>query len=529
MNIQTERLENHTARFTVEVEPSQWEQAKKDAAKEISKQIRVKGFRKGKAPYKMVVRTVGEALIIEEAMEKLGNDVYREVIENAEYEPYAAGSLENFTLEPQPTYTFTVPLVPEIDLGDYREVRVDFEKPEVTDEEVNRAMRQYQQREAVVEDSANPVQSGDRITIDIHSHFEDGEEETSEDSDDDVPLKGDEFIHQHAATVNLDPEDEPVLPGFIDALLGANIDETVEFDLTIPDSEDYREGVRGRKVHFEVTIEKVQNVTLPELNDELAARVTKGDDEEAEALTLLELRVKTREELQEQVERNAESRYSDDVLDKIAEGATLSYPEIMVIDRIHEMIHDLDQNLQQQGMDIETYQKVMGITHDDLHDQFEDDAVKSLERSLVLGEVLVQEKITVTAADIAGEIDKILAQFGDNADMFRQFFDTEQQRSRIANNILFERIMKRLAKIGRGEPLDEEEEETEEETADEPEAVATADEPQATVEETESTENDESASDTEESTDDSEENSDEESDDADETEDSAEDEADDTE
>lgn len=487
MNIQTERLENHTARFTVEIETEQWEQAKKTAASEISKQIRVKGFRKGKAPYKMVVRAVGEGAIVEEAMEKLGNDVYREIIETAEYEPYAAGSLEDFQLEPQPTYIFTVPLVPEINLGDYREVRLDYVTPEVSDEDLDAAMRQVQQQEALVEDSVNPVQSGDRVTISIHSEFTDGPEASDDDDEetddtDNIPKKGDEFIHQHGATVNLDPEDEPVLHGFIEALVGANAEETVEFDLTIPDDEKYREGVRERNVHFEVTVENIQNVTLPELNDELAARLTKGDDEEKEALTLLELRAKTREELQVQANRNAEGAYSDEVLEKIAEGSSLSYPEVMVVDRIHDMINDLDQNLQQQGMDLESYQKMMGITHEDLHEQYEEDAVKSLERTLVLGEVLVQEKVQVTAGDIEAEVNKNLAQFGEQADLFRQFFDTDEQRSRIANTILFERVMGRLAKIGKGEPLDEEE------SGEDAEATVTTEEPEATVDVVESTE-----------------------------------------
>lgn len=482
MNIQSERLDNHTARFTVEVEPKQWEQAKKDAAREISKQIRVKGFRKGKAPYGIVVRNVGEGVIIEEAMEKLGNDVYREVIENTEHQPYAAGSLEDFQLEPQPTYIFTVPLAPEIDLGDYREVRVDYTEPTVSDDDVDKAMRQHQQQQAVVEDSANPIQSGDRVTLDIHSTFADGDEERDEDDEDTSPLKGDDFIHEHEAEVNLDPENEPALPGFIDALVGANIEETVEFDLTVPeDEEKYREGVRGRKVHFEVTIQKIQNVTLPDLNDELAALITANDKSDEDPLTLLQLRARTREELQKQAENEAQSAYSDEVLGKIAEGATLSYPEVMVTERIHDMIEDLGRNLQQQGMDLETYQKVMGITHEDLHEQYEDDAVKSLERSLVLGEVLVEEKINVTAEDVAGEINKTLEQFGEQAEIFRQFFDNEQQRSMIANNLLFQRVMERLAKIGKGESL-EEEVVVEEESSDEPQATVVQDEEVSVVE-----------------------------------------------
>ncbi len=498
MNIQTERLDNHTARFTVEVEDTKWEGAKKEAAREISKQIRVKGFRKGKAPYGVVVRNVGEGVIIEEAMEKLGNEIYREVIETTEHQPYAPGSLEDFQLEPQPTYVFSVPLAPEINLGDYRDIRVEYTEPTVSDEDVDRAMRQYQQQEAVVEDSASPIQSGDRVTINIHSTFADGDEEGEEDGEDQAPLKGANFIYEHDAEVNLDPENEPALPGFIDALVGASIDETVEFDLTVPEDEErYSEGIRGRKIHFEVTVHKIQNVTLPELNDDLAARITDNDKDDEEPLTLLQLRTRTREELQKQAENEAKSAYSDEVLSKIAKGATLSYPEIMVVERIHEMIEDLDQNLQQQGMDLETYQKVMGITHDDLHDQFEAEAVESLERSLVLGEVLLKEEIKVTAEDVAGEIEKTLAQFGEQADIFRQFFDNEQQRSRIASNLLFQRVMDRLAKIGKGESL--EEDVVEVETSDEPQATVAEEESAAEVEETPETEDEVVETDTSES------------------------------
>lgn len=478
LNIQTERLDNHTARFTVEVEPKQWEDAKKESARELSKRYRIPGFRKGKAPYKVMVRYIGEAPIVEDAMEKLGNNVYREVLDQTELEPYAAGNLENFELEPNPTYTFTVPLQPEIDLGDYRAIRVDFEKPEVTDEDVDTMMRQYQQQHAVVEESSNAIQSGDRVTVDIYSEFVDGAERSEESDEDDKALyKGDTFIQQQNATFNLDTENEPLLPGFIDAMVGANVEETVEFELTVPDDDEgYIEDVRGRKVSFQVTVKKVENVTLPELNDDLAARISENEDE---PLTLLELRVRTREDLQEQAENRANSEYSDKVLEKIVEGATFSYPEVMVVEHIHNKINEFDASLREQGMDIETYQKVMGVTHDDLHEQYHDEAVETLERTLALGEVLVKEGVQVTADDVNAEVEKTLSQFGEQADIFRQYFDNEQQRSMIANNILFQRLMERLAKIGKGEPLDEPEVEEDEAGAEE------TDQPEASIADTE--------------------------------------------
>jgi trigger factor len=465
LNIQTERLENHVARLTVAVEGNQWEQAKQKAARQLSQRYRIPGFRKGKAPYNVVLRFIGEPSIVEAAIESLGNEIYKDVLKEADINPYTSGAIENFELEPQPTYTFTVPLQPEVELGDYRTVRVAFKAAEVTDDQVNDAMQELRQQNAVVEDSTQPVAAGNRITIDIHSEFADdapeaavAEEEESDTEDDEedkenaIPQKGDNFAHRHDAVINLDPEREPLLPGFINAMVGANVDEEREFELTVPEDDENYKNIGGRKVQFHITVKKVQVVTLPELNDDFAARVTKDEDEPQ---TLLQLRVKLREDLQKEANRIAENAYANEVLDAIVIQATAHFPEAMLSDRIHEMIDNFDAQLQRQGINLETYQKVMGITHEQLHEQYHDEAVASLNRSLVLGELLVKEDVTLKDADIDAEIEKTLAQFGEQAEAFRKFLDTPQQRSSIANNLLYDRIMTRLAKIGKGESLDE--------------------------------------------------------------------------
>lgn len=462
MNIQTERLENHTARFKVEVEPNIWEQAKKKAARELSKRYRIPGFRKGKAPYNIVVRHLGEQPIIEDAMEKLGNEVYKDTLEKSELAPYAPGTIEDFQLEPQPTYIFTVPLQPEVKLSDYREIRLDFEAPEVVEEDVERAMRDLQQKEAGVENSELPIQVGDRVTVDIHSEFVDDpdadeeDQENSEESEQDnknTPPKGAQFIHEHDAEINLDPENEPILPGLIDALVGANAEEDVEFELTVPNDKKGYENIAGRKVQFNMTVKKVQNVTLPELNDDFAAVLTADEDE---PISLSDLRVRVREGLQKEAEQKAESDYGNRILDLIVEQAEINYHDSMIDDRIHDMILDFDRMLRQQGLTLETYQQVTGVTQEQLYEQHHDEAVESLERTLVLGEVLIQENVKITRADIDAEIDTVLSQFGEQAALFRSYFDTEDQRQNIANNLLYQRIMNRLVKIAKGESLEEE-------------------------------------------------------------------------
>jgi trigger factor len=451
LNIQTERIENHLARLTVEVEQSKWDDAKSKAARDLSKRYKIPGFRKGKAPYSVVVRYLGEPAIVEAAVESFGNDVYRDALEQSKLRPYTSGSLEDFKLEPQPTYVFTVPLQPEIELGQYRDVRKEYTAPTVTDTEVEQALRRLQQRQAVVADSENPVQIGDRVTLDLHSEFADGEEPAEDDEEKDenaAPRKGDNFIHRHDAVLNLDPEMEPILPGFNEAMVGASLNESREFDLSVPtDDEDYAT-IAGRQVHFNVTVKKIQTVTLPELNDEFAAEYTK---EEETPLTLEQLRERNRADLEKEAQTTAQNTFAEGVLDTIVGGATVVFPDAMVSDRIHEILEDLDRSLRQQGVSLETYQKITGTTHEQLHEQYHDEAVRSLRRSLVLGELMIAERIRVSAADIEQEMDKMLAQFGEQASTFRQFLDTPQQRESIANNLLYNRVMERLAQIGKGE------------------------------------------------------------------------------
>ncbi len=501
MNIQTERIDNHQARITVEIEPKRWQKAKKEAARGLSRRYKIPGFRKGKAPYNVIKRYVGEAPIIEEAMEKMGNEVYREALESSDVDPYALGNLENFQLEPQPTYVFTIPLVPEVEPGDYRSMRVDYEEPEVTDEDVNNAMRRLQQQEALVEEKEGPIAEGDRVTLDLHSEFADGKERDDDEEFDpndlnEAPKKGDHFLHRHDIEMNLDRDLEPVMPGFMDELLGAEVDDELEFELTIPDDDaDYDERILGRKIRFEVTVKEVQAVILPEMNDDFAARVTEEDNDKP--LTLLELRMRVRENMQAQVRQEYNDLYKNKVLGKLIEGAVrIDFPEAMLQDRIDDRLKQLAGQLREQNMTLEMYQKKEGITGEELREQQRDEAIEGLKRSLVLGQVLQAENISVSDEEVEGHIDEMLAQFGERANALRNFLDTPQQRQNIVSNVMSEKIMERLVKIAKGEPLDEEDDDTDDADAIEAEAeIVDADAVAETDDESADAQTDEEATD----------------------------------
>src|SRR5436190_1508775 len=204
LNIQTERIENHNARFTVTLEPSQLEQAKQQSARKLSQKYNIPGFRKGKAPYNIVLRFFGEASILEDAIEILGNDVYKQALDESGIAPYAPGQLENFEAEPEPKFTFVVPLQPTVDLGEYRSLRKEFIEPAVEDAQVDKALRQIQEDQALNEESSKPVEIGNRVTMELYGKLvgEEGAEAESSEAEhthehEHEHAEGEEHDHEH--------------------------------------------------------------------------------------------------------------------------------------------------------------------------------------------------------------------------------------------------------------------------------------------------------------------------------------------
>jgi trigger factor len=399
LNIQTEQLENHTARMVVEFEVERLADAKKKAAQKISKQVNIPGFRKGKAPYNIIAKYVGEAAIVDDAMELISNDIYKEALGQSGLDPYGPGSVDKYDLDPVPKLTFTVSLQPKVDLKDYRSVRVPYEKKETTDEHVDRSMRGLLLQHAVIEESQKPAALGDRVTMDIHSFVlpAEGSEDEKE-----------EFIHDHDGQFVLNADDE-IAPGFNDAIVGAVPGDKREFELTLAEDDVQ---FPGRKVAFEVEIKKVENVTLPALNDDFAARVT---EKEETPLTLLELRVRVRENLQRMSEQAVDEQYLDQVMKEIIDGAEISYPEAVVADQIEDMMRRFDQRLRDQNkLTLRDYLQIARITPEQLYAQYKPSAELSVRRALVMREIARAEKLVVNDEDVAAEQSRMMATFGDD-------------------------------------------------------------------------------------------------------------------
>jgi trigger factor len=461
LNVQTEHLENRVARLTIEIDNERLEKAKRAAARKIAKRVNIRGFRKGKATYDVLVRNGLEPQILDDAINSLSHTIYRETLEESELEPYAPGEIENIELEPVTKFIYTVPLQPIVELNDYKSIRHDYEVPEVTDEQVETAMKEIQEREALVEETEGPIELGNRVTIDIHSELADDAPEPHEvsEADDEAEAadaeelaKGYVFIHEHDTTIHLDPEKKPILPGFADALVGANLDEDVEFELTVPEDDPGYQDIGGRLLKFQVTIKKIEHFSLPEMDDDLAARLSKDGEE---PLTLLQLRLRVREQLREQIETNAKNEYFNKMLDDLVEEADVEYPLAMVEEQIDAMIKEIGRTLQQRGMNLDTYLQRTEQTEDEMREIYREQAAKNVGRSLVMREIVRDNGLEVTKAQVDAHIEDMLTRFGEQSEQLRPMFDNPQMRSSTMNKLLHDTLTAFVFQMGQGEDIED--------------------------------------------------------------------------
>ncbi|MCY3834884.1 MAG: trigger factor [Anaerolineaceae bacterium] len=458
MEVQTERLDAQQARLTVTIENERLETAKKAAARRLAKRNDIRGFRKGKAPYPIVLRHFGEAAIIDEAVDELGNEVYREALTDTDLAVYGPGRLEDFDLQPTPKFTFALDLQPEVELNDYRSITKEYEEPEVSDEDLSQQLKALQYQNAVFEESSQAIVNGNRVSLDFHGAFADEPKTSStsaEDSEENVePLpKGSDFARGDDQSFWLDADEEPVLPGFREALLGSQVEDEISFTLVIPQEERFRTELQERTVDFRVKVRKIENVTLPEMNDAFAMNLTKDEEE---PLTLLQLRQRLRENLQNQASEQSRMNYIRSIQDEIINQATVRYPDSMIHDEVRARIQQFSVDLNQRyNLKLEDYLRIQGIQESDLAEEFRPEALRNLETWLVRDAIRSEEEITISPDQIDEEMERILAGIGDGLDgQRRESYDHPDVRNRIANGLLQQKIDERLFDIGRGLAVD---------------------------------------------------------------------------
>ena len=427
MKVSTEHLPDRQAILTIEIEPERVQKFLQQGARKVANRVRIPGFRKGKAPFPVILAAVGKEALLQEVMPDLLDESYREALAESGVEPIGQASLEDVQIEPM-VVRLRVPLAPVVKPGSYRSIRVEPETITVTDEEVDQILHELRDARSPWVDVDRPAQYDDLLTVDVQGSTA---TETIIDQTDwqIIPAR--------------DPQAE-LWPGFDASFLGMQVGETREFDLTYPADADSRWA--GQTAHFRVTLKKVQERRSPELDDAFAASV--GDFASLDAL-----RANIREGLQAEREMEARSRHLDQVLEALVNGAEeVVYPPALVEEEIDAMMRELERALQQRRMSMDDFLKLNRLTREQYREQVRPRAEQRLKRNLLLGAVATAENLDVTEEEINAQIERILSDSSPQTQAsLRQLLSTPAGRQLIANDILTEKTLNRLLQIARGE------------------------------------------------------------------------------
>jgi len=405
MSLQVEKLEKGMAKLTIEVPAEEFTKAIEVAYNKNKKKISVPGFRAGKVPRAMIEKMYGKGIFVEDAANEIIPDAYEKAFKECEEEITSTPKIEVVQAEEGKPFIFTaeVALKPEVTLGTYKGVEVEKPVVEVSEEDINAEIEKERKncaRTITVED--RPVKDGDIVNINFEG-FVDGEAFEGGKGED-FPLT----IGSHSFIDN-----------FEEQLIGKNIDDEVEVNVTFPENY-HEESLKGKPALFKVKINKIQENELPELDDEFASEVSSYD-------TFEEYKKSVEEHLKEQKENEAKTRKEDAVIEAIIKDAKMEIPDAMMETEQRSIINDFSQRLQMQGMNIEQYYTYTGLNEEKMMEQVKEQADRRIKTRLVCEAIVNAEKIEVSEEELDAELKKLADQYGLEVDKVKnEFMDAER-------------------------------------------------------------------------------------------------------
>ena len=398
MSLQVEKLEKNMAKLTIEVSAEDLDKAMEKAYQKQKSRISLPGFRKGKAPRKMIESMYGKGVFMEDAVNSLVPQEYTKALGECDLEIVSQPEINVTQMEPGKALIFTadVAVKPEVTLGDYKGVEVPKSEIAVTDEEVDAEVKKEQDKNArtvAVEDRA--AANGDITTIDFEGFVDGVAFEGGKETDYALTLGSGTFI-----------------PGFEDQLVGANTGDHVEVKVTFPEEYQAKE-LAGKEAVFQCDVKKIETKEVPELDDEFAKDVSEFD-------TLAEYKEDVKKKLTEKKEKEARTAKENAAVDKAIENAQMDIPELMTKTECRQMMDDFSRRMQQQGLSMEQYFQFTGQSMDKMMEDMKPQALKRIQTRLVLEKVAEAENIQPSEEEITEEIQKMADAYKMEADKIRE-------------------------------------------------------------------------------------------------------------
>ena len=384
MNVTTEKIENHKVVLTIEVPAEELDKAIKAACKSLANRVNIPGFRKGKAPRKIIEMNYGEGIFYGDAIDALFPEVFVPAVEETGILPIGAPSIDvdEISKENGLVMSVEVEVRPEVKLDNYKGVEVTKDVPEVTDEMIAEELDRMVEKNSRLVDVERNVEDGDIVNIDFKG-FVDGEE----------------FEGGNAEGYELTIGSHTFIDNFEEQLVGKALNEEVEVNVTFPEGYS-RKDLASKPAKFEVKINSIKVREMPELNDEFAADTTEFE-------TLDELKADIRANLEKQAENMAENQVREEIVNKIAEAADFITPNAMVEDQLDRMMQDLNYQLMSQGLQMEMLLEITGKDLNGLKEERREDAEKLVRGTLVLDEIAKLENIEASEEEVDAEIAKM--------------------------------------------------------------------------------------------------------------------------
>lgn len=413
MSLQVEKLEKNMAKLTIEVSAEDLDKAMEKAYQKQKSRISLPGFRKGKAPRKMIESMYGKGVFMEDAVNSLVPQEYTKALGECDLEIVSQPEINVTQMEPGKALIFTadVAVKPEVTLGDYKGVEVPKSEITVTDEEVDAEVKKEQDKNArtvAVEDRA--AANGDITTIDFEG-FVDG-----------VAFEGGKGT-DYALTLG----SGTFIPGFEDQLVGANTGDHVEVKVTFPEEYQAKE-LAGKEAVFQCDVKKIETKEVPELDDEFAKDVSEFD-------TLAEYKEDVKKKLTEKKEKEARTAKENAAVDKAIENAQMDIPELMTKTECRQMMDDFSRRMQQQGLSMEQYFQFTGQSVDKMMEDMKPQALKRIQTRLVLEKIAEVENIQPTEEEVNEEISKMAEMYKMEADKLKDLIgenEMEQMKKDMA-------------------------------------------------------------------------------------------------
>ncbi len=385
MKLELQPREDHQVKIIAEFDSAALESYKHRAARKISQQTKIPGFRPGKAPYDVIRRHVGDEALIQQAVEDLIDAEYANILKEADIKPAAAGALDEIVSMDPPKFSFVVPLEPKVELGAYNDVRMDYNLEAVTEEDINEFLNRMQTSYATAEPVERPAENGDLVYLMLSGKLTtpaDGEEAIV------FPERPAQFIIGN----DVMQEKNWPFPGFTDQLVGMSANDSKTMLHTFSNEEE-DESIKGKEVEFSVTVQSIKALHLPDLDDSFAQTVGQFE-------TIADLQAAIRRQLEETRRQETDDKFFVELIDKIIEQATIKYPPQILEDEVEHTLNHLKEDLERQGMELDTYFKMINSSREAyVEEQIRPMARKRVERSLVLDEIGRAEKIELNRKD----------------------------------------------------------------------------------------------------------------------------------